>query len=134
MFITFFLNGTNICFFLQLFGNVWLLTQFLNRIVSGFKVAESHIFDIVIDISSYPCDLHGSAALITLIISLFSNLIQEIVVFVICLWQSVMLLSLFNGTYCDANNLSKMFAVFLKSETRVLPTWCGGVSCTVLPL
>ena len=50
-----------------------------------WKCVITDIFDIVIDISSHPCDLHGSAALITLIISLFSNLIQEIVVFVICL-------------------------------------------------
>ena len=63
--------------FFQLLGNMPSLIRFLNRIVSSFTIAESHIFNILIDISSYPCAFHGSRALITLI-SLFSNLIEKI--------------------------------------------------------
>ena len=65
--------------FFQLSRNMSRLTQFLNRIVSGFTIAESHVFtfNILIDISSYPCALHGSRALITLMISLSSKLIEQ---------------------------------------------------------
>ena len=40
-------------------------------------------FKILIDKSSCSCALHGSRALITLMISIFSNLIEEILAFVI---------------------------------------------------
>ena len=67
--------------FFQFSGNMPRLIQFLDKIVSGFTIAESHIFNILIDISSYPCALLGSRALITLVISLFSNLIEDILEF-----------------------------------------------------
>ena len=41
--------------FFQLSGNMPSLIQFLNKIISGFTTAESHIFKILIDISLYPC-------------------------------------------------------------------------------
>ena len=57
--------------FFQLSGNMLSLIQYLNIIVSGFTIAESHIFNILIDISSYPCALHGWRALIIWMISFF---------------------------------------------------------------
>ena len=57
--------------FFELSGNMPWLIKFSNRIFSGFTITESHIFNILIDISSYPCALYGSRVLITLMISLF---------------------------------------------------------------
>ena len=53
--------------FFQLSWNIPWLIQFLNRITSGFTIAESHIFNMLIDISCL-CAVHGSRALITLMI------------------------------------------------------------------
>ena len=45
--------------FFQLSGN---MIQFLIRIASGFTIAESHIFNILIVVSSHPCALHATCA------------------------------------------------------------------------
>ena len=57
--------------FSELSRNVSWLIKFVNRIFSGFTISESHIFNILLDVSSYPCALHGSRVLITLMIPLF---------------------------------------------------------------
>ena len=43
--------------FFQLSGNMPSLIQFLDKIYSSFTTAESHVFNILMDISSYPCAL-----------------------------------------------------------------------------
>ena len=51
-------------------------------IESGSTIAESHIFNILIEILSWPWALPTLNDLIILIISLFSNLIEESLVLV----------------------------------------------------
>ena len=53
-----------------------------NMIESGSTIAESNIFNIVIEILSWPGALAAINDLIILIISLLSNLIEESLVFV----------------------------------------------------
>ena len=66
--------------FFQISGNI----QLLNMIESGPTIAESHIFNILIELLSWPWALltFNDLNLIKLIInSLFSNLIEESLVF-----------------------------------------------------
>ena len=56
--------------------------QLLKKIESGSTIAESHIFNILIEILSWPWVLPALTDLIRLIIPLFSNLIEENLVFV----------------------------------------------------
>ena len=66
--------------FFQISGNI----QLLNMIESGPTIAESHIFKILIELLSWPWALltFNDLNLIKLIInSLFSNLIEESLVF-----------------------------------------------------
>ena len=81
--------------FFQLSGNIPSPIQFLNRFAGGFTIAESHIFNIFVDISSYPCAFNYINGI------LFSNLIEQILAFVIYLWKYGMLLSLFYETNWD---------------------------------
>ena len=67
--------------FFQISGNI----QLLNMIESGPTITESHIFNILIELLSWPWALltFNDLNLIKLIInSLFSNLIEESLVFV----------------------------------------------------
>ena len=65
----------------QISGEIQLLIQLLNMIERGSTIAESHIFNIQIE-TSWPWVLPTLSDLIILIISLFSNLIKESLVFV----------------------------------------------------
>ena len=56
--------------------------QLLKKIESGSTIAELHILNILIEILSWPWALPALTDLIRLILSLFSNLIEESLVFV----------------------------------------------------
>ena len=51
------------------------------KIESGSTIAVSHIFNILMDILSWPCTLSSFNDFIMLIISLFMNLVKESLVF-----------------------------------------------------
>ena len=95
--------------FFILSGNMAQLIQFLNRTASGFKIAESNFFQ-------YPFRY-------SIISTCLTNLIKEILAFVIQPWKSGLLLSPFNGTHCDAKHLLKIFDSSLKSETVLFLIW-----------
>ena len=97
--------------FFILSGNMAQLIQFLNRIASGFKIAESNFFQYLFRYSIISTCLT------------FSNLIKEILAFVIQPWKSGLLLSPFNGTHCDTKNLLKISDFSLKSETTLFLIW-----------
>ena len=59
---------------------VFISLQLLNMIENGSTVAASHIFNILVDILSWSLSIID---LIILIISLFSNFIEESLVFVV---------------------------------------------------
>ena len=63
--------------FFHISGNALWLTQFLKMIESGFKIAKSHSFNILMDISSCPWALRILSDLIILIMSLSSNWTEE---------------------------------------------------------
>ena len=119
--------------YFQISGNILWFIQLLNVIKSDSTIAVSHVFNILMDILSWPWTFFTFNDLIMLIISLFSNLIKESLVFVVkVLFSGIVLLC--KGVHWDAKKLLKSFACASRSEIMLLSIRNRGMIGTFSPL
>ena len=87
---------------------------------SGFTIAKSHSFNIVMDISSCLWALQILSDVIILIMSLSSNWTEESFLSVVKVWVSGILLLLSNGVQWEAKEQLKLFISSFKFEINLL--------------
>ena len=107
---SFFLLWTGITLdFFCIYGKVPVLTQLLNTIDKGFNNADSHFFIILMEISSWTCDLLMFKALIILMVSLTLKTNEESVSLVTKIGRLKSLPSLRRGGITGIFQPLKMF-------------------------
>ena len=129
----FFWTGITLDFF-HIHGKVPVLKLLLNIIDKGFNKAESPIFIILMEISSWPCALLMFKALIIFdsILIIKNNWEKSLISTKNKLtWHSLPLLS---GVYWQVKNSLNLLAFSLKSETSLPSIKRGGMTGIFLPL
>ena len=130
--ITFLVNST--FNFFQLLGKDPLFKQFLKIIGRGFTIEESHIFNNLIDISSYPWALLILKECIILRISWSLNEIDGKLVLIAGINTRGNILSLETRVYWDAKKALELILFSLKFDIGLLMIKVGGIIGEFFPL
>ena len=120
--------------FFHIYEKVPVSTQLLNIVDKGFTKAESQILIILMEISSWSCDLLIFKALMFLMISLPSKTIEESLSLLTKIGWLGHSLPLLRGVHWRLKNSLNMLAFSLKSDTSLPSMRRGSIIGIFLPL